>query len=112
MANEQITRKQNDTGPPISDTLKTDGSADDLSGATVKFTLWKSDGTGIVDKNTANTSVEDAANGKVKYTLQSSDLESSGLYYYEWEVEYSNGEIRTYPNTEEGVRLVVVPEGG
>lgn len=112
MTNEELTRKQNDTGPPIDDTLQTDGSADDLSGATVAFTLWPvGTDTPTVDENTSNVTVEDAANGQVEYSFASNDLNSTGVFYYEWEVTFSSGEIRTYPNDERGVPLKVVEEG-
>lgn len=105
-----ITRKENDTGPPIESTLTTDGVADDLTGADVVFTLWKeSDGTLKVEEATAT--VVDASAGEVRYDLQSGDLDETGLFLFEWEVTFSDGTIQTYPNRREGARLHVIPEG-
>lgn len=91
------TRIQNDTGRPLQDTLKTDGSADDLSGATVAFTMWDpSDGTVKIDENTANVTITDAANGEVQYDFATGDLDTVDLWFFEWEVTYSDGTVITY----------------
>lgn len=93
-------------------TLQTDGSTDDLTGATVAFTLWPvGSDTPTVDENTANVTVTSAADGQVEYALQTGDLDAVGDYYYEWEVTLSSGEVRTYPNDRDGVPLEVLPEG-
>ena len=93
-----VTRVQNDTGPPIRDQLVTDGDPDDIDGATVAFTLWEAGGskTIIVDENTANVTIEDAATGQVRYDFQSGDLSDVDTYAYEWEVTYADGTIITY----------------
>ena len=108
--NKQIEREQGDTGPPVDDTLKSDDSADDLTGATVAFSLWQSDGTVVVDEDTSNVTVEDAAAGDVEYAFSGTDLDSAGLHFYEWTVTFSDGTELTYPNTEaDGVPLYVNP---
>lgn len=105
------TRVQNDTGRKLQDTLKTDGSADDISGATVAFSMWDSD-TVKIDENTANTNVTDAANGEVEYDFQSGDLDTAQLWFFEWEVTFSDGTIITY-RREDGTpkELLVLEEG-
>lgn len=92
------TRIENDTGRPIKDTLKTDGTADDVSGATVAFTMWDpSDGTVKIDENTANVALAtDGTDGRVNYEFASGDLDSPGTYAFEWEVTFSDGTIVTY----------------
>ena len=92
------TRVENDTGPPIKDTLETDGSADDLTGATVAFTLWDpSDGTVKIDENTSNvTFTTDGSDGKVEYEFAADDLDTVGVYAVEWEVTFADGTVVTY----------------
>lgn len=116
MVNEQLSRKQNDGGPPISDTLNLDGSGDDLTGATVRFTMWPvgDRSNPKVDKNTSQVTVEDAGAGDVKFDFANdgSDLDTVGDFYYEWQVDLSSGETRTFPNDRDGVSLRVIEEGG
>lgn len=91
------TRIQNDTGRPIRDQLTTDGSADDITGATVVFTMWDAETDAVkIDENTANVTIDDAATGKVRYDFQSGDLDTAGVFAFEWEVTYADGTIITY----------------
>jgi len=112
-----VRRTEGDTGPPIKDTLATDGSADDLSGATVVFTLWdpQSD-TLIQDENTANVTIEPDGQGTVTYEFDGSDLDISvsikRQLHYEWEVTFSSGEIRTYRASDGSPKSITVFEEG
>jgi len=89
--------KEDDTEPVLEATLQNpDGSGVDLSGAGVDIRITEArGGSNVVN---ADASIQDAANGVVRYTLQSSDTENDGRYRVEFEVEYSSGKIETYPN--------------
>ena len=106
---EVIKRKQGDTGPDIVATLKNgDGTVANLTGATVKFNLRGPTGTLVVDHATAT--VLDAANGRVKYAIQSGNLAALGAHRMEWEVAFGGGgPTITYPNDGDD-RLIVVPQ--
>lgn len=107
------TRIQNDTGRVINDTLQTDGSADDVTGATVAFTLWDADdGTLKVDENTANVTLSDAANGTVEYSPAANDFNTTGLFNYEWEVTFSGGTIVTYRASDGDPKTIRVKSEG
>lgn len=112
-----VRRTEGDTGPPIKDTLQTDGSADDLSGATVAFTLWDpQDDTLIQDENTSNVDVEPDGTGTVQYNFTDTDLDISvsikRQLRYEWEVTFSSGEVRTYRASDGAPKSITVFEEG
>jgi hypothetical protein len=96
MSTADYTRIQNDTGRPIKDTLQTDGSADDLSGATVVFTMWQKGEPPKIDENSSNVDVEPAGTGTVDYNFQAGDLDTVARFFYEWEVTFADGTIVTY----------------
>jgi len=53
----------------------------------------------VVDADTAGrVTVEDAENGLVRYEWGPSDTAESGFFQAEFEVEYSDGAIETFPN--------------
>lgn len=107
------TRIQNDTGRPIRDTLKTDGSADSLSGATVVFSLWvPGSDTPKVDENSSDVTVEPNGTGTVRYDFQSGDLDTAGLFYFEWEVTFADGTIVTYRKPDGSPKTLRVREEG
>lgn len=96
-ARDRFTIRQNDTDPPIDDTLQDeDGSAEDLSSGvdSVDFHLQAADGTTKVD---ATGSITDGANGKVEYEWSSGDTDTEGWYKAEWQVNYSDGDTGTFP---------------
>lgn len=97
--------KRDDTQPDIEATLQyDDGSAIDLSGATVKFIMASQSGT--VKVNTTAT-VVDAVAGKVKYQWQTGDTDTAGTYYAEFEVTFPGGKKLTVPNQNHLVVVVV-----
>ena len=92
--------KQNDTKPSLSAQLLSDGSAVDLTGATVKFHMGDS-----VD---SAATVVDAATGNVRYDWVTADTETAGLFRAEFEVTFSDGTVETFPN--DGYLLINITE--
>ncbi len=92
-----FTIKQNDTSPQIAATLQDgDGTAIDLTSATVKFHMKK---VGAAAATTdADATVLDANAGSVKYVWVAADTAIAGSYLAEFEVTYTNGGIETFPN--------------
>jgi len=91
-----IRMKRNDTLPSLEATLKySDGTAIDLTGATVKFYMAKPDGTVVIN---ATATIVDAVNGKVRYEWQQGDLSEEGRYHAEFEITFPNGDVLTAPS--------------
>jgi hypothetical protein len=86
--------KQNDTKGIFLDTLKVDGVPVNLTGTTVYFLLRKVS----VFIRKAATIVEPAINGDVQYQPVLADVEIPGKYEQEWEVNFGDGRILTFPN--------------
>lgn len=96
--------KQNDTKPDIQVTINDDqGTAVDVSGATIKFFMNDSTGTNKVD---GTGSIVVAADGTVKYEWGSTDLDTVGVYDAEFQITFSDGSILTAPSS--GYITVVV----
>ena len=93
--------KQNDTKPSLAAQLLSDGSAVDLTGATVKFHMGSS-----VD---AAATIVDAATGNVRYDWSAADTTTSGTFNAEFEVTFSDGTIETFPN-DEHLHIVITEE--
>lgn len=97
MSNPVFTLKKGDTRPELSITITDEatGNALDLTGATAKFYMDGEDGTAKV--NGATATIYDAANGKVKYSWQTADVDSAGRYLAEFEITLAGGGIVTFP---------------
>lgn len=81
----------NDTQPSISATLTSNGSAVDLTGATVTFEMvGLPSGRPIV---TGAAVIVDDAGGQVRYDWGSTDLAVAGSYSARWKIEFSDGTI-------------------
>lgn len=108
------TRIQNDTGHPIKDLLKTDGTTEDVSGATVAFTMWNAEtGNTKINENTTNVALAtDGTDGRVNYNFDSGDLDTAGVFYFEWEVTYADGTIVTYRSDSGAPKELKVLEEG
>jgi hypothetical protein len=96
MAEPELVFVQGDTAPDLGAVLHVKGNTSspiDLSGATVRFQMRKSDDrTFTVDA--AATVVDDEA-GEVLYQWSTNDLAVSGDYNVQWEVTYSDGRKQT-----------------
>ena len=89
--------KQGDTAPALRATLKDpNGTAVDITGATVKFTLRSP--AGVVVVNEAAVTIVTADAGIVEYAWQTGDTANVGYNSGEFEVTYSDGTIETFPN--------------
>lgn len=88
--------KKDDTYPPITAILQRDGSAIDLSGATVQFQMaLQGESALTVD---AAATVTDAENGEVEYSWDAADTDVVGIYEAEFVITYASGRIETFPN--------------
>jgi hypothetical protein len=92
---QRIYVKAGDAGSTLEQTLKRDGSAVDLTGASVRFIMSESPTS--TPKVDAAATIVDASAGKVRYTWQASDLDAPGRYIAEWQVTFAGGAIETYP---------------
>lgn len=99
--------KQNDTSPFLLATLKDgNGNLIDLTAATVRFHMRAVGASSATVDGSAAIVNEDQ--GAVKYTWQSGDTATAGIYEAEFEVTYSGGAIETFPN--DGFIRVVVTD--
>jgi hypothetical protein len=92
---QRIYVKEGDAGSILGQTLKRDGAAVNLTGASVRFVMSKSPTS--TPKVDAAATIVDASAGKVRYTWQAADLNAPGRYIAEWQVTFSGGAIETYP---------------
>ena len=92
----QHTLVQNDTGPVIQFACKkVDGSALDLSGATVEFLIRRADAESHVNVGHEACSGVDLANGRVAYQFQPGDLSGVGSHFGDLRVIFDSGERET-----------------
>ena len=95
---------KNDTGRKVEFTLLDNGTAVDLTGATVKLHYRISGGT----VKTATMTVTDAVNGVAEYQFGTGDLDAAGGFDYEVEVTDAGGKIATF--VEQGDKITVRDE--
>lgn len=85
-----------DTAPARVFNLKINGTAVDVTGATVKFKI-KNDTTGSRTNDAANTCVLTTPTaGVVTYNFLTGDVPSEGTYTCDLEVTYATGKIQTF----------------
>lgn len=103
--------KQNDLRKDLERQLIVDGAIVDLSTAeSVEFHLNSQPETdsNIINKN---ANIKDAVNGMVEYEWEEGDTDNPpGTYYFEFQVNWSNGDPQTFPN--EGFRTLKIAEEG
>ena len=89
--------KKGDTGPPLQ-VLCEDETGDpiDVTGATVKFSMQ--DESSVNKISLASGNVVDGPIGKIEYVWQAVDTDTEGIYFGEFRVTFSGGEIITFPN--------------
>lgn len=96
--------KQGDTSPAIEVQLEDQsGNAVDITGYNeVEFHMKLPGASSAkVDADTSSgVSVVDAATGIVEYSWSAGDTDTSERYQAEFQVEYSDGSIETFPNSE------------
>ena len=96
--------KQNDTAPTLRTVLlDSDGNPINLTGSTVSFVL-KSMNNGIVI-NSSMTVVTPLA-GLVEYDWQTGDTDTTGTYYAEFRVTYSDLSVETFPNSSNATVII------
>lgn len=103
-----ITYTQNDTYPAIVGVLQHDGAAVDVTGASVRFHL-RAPGAESA-KVTGTGEVRDGPAGEVAYQWVTGDLDTSGVFFGEFQVTYSDGNVETFPD--EPLEIYVRPELG
>lgn len=90
--------KRNDTKGMISCSLiEGDGSAADLSGASVKF-MMRLEGRPSPKVNAAAVVLGDPSQGVVSYQWLEGDTDRAGDYEAEWQVTYADGRVATFPS--------------
>jgi hypothetical protein len=100
-----FTIKKGDTSPSIQSILKDSaGVAVNITGATVKLHM-KAVGSSSLKVDQTMTIV-DASGGIVKYDWSSSDTDTVGTYYVEFEVTKADSSVETFPNN--GNAVVVI----
>jgi hypothetical protein len=90
-----IQLKRNDTKDTIHYKItNADGTPVNLTGASIRFLM----GSGVTVISNDTASIVSATNGEVEYTLQDKDTLVSGTFKAEFEVTFSDGKVKTYPN--------------
>lgn len=91
--------KQNDTAPSIEVALKnSNGRVKSMeNAASVKFHMNDENNNPLVENGTGT--IINAAKGIVAYEWQTGDTSSVGVHSAEFQIEYTNGQIETFPNT-------------
>lgn len=90
-----IQLKRNDTKDVIGYSVThADGTPVDLTGASVRFIMGK----GKTLLTNAAATIVNATSGSVEYALSENDTLAAGVFNAEFEVTFSNGKVKTYPN--------------
>ncbi len=102
--------KQHDQLPELVATL-TDAvdAVVDVSGSSVRFVLSVKGGENVLDEP---ADIVDGPTGVVKYVWQSGDTATVGRYNGEFEVEFGDGRVETFPNNKYIVIRVFADLGG
>ena len=95
-----FTIKRNDTKPYLIASLKTNGVAYNLTGASAKF-IMKLEGA-VTPKVSQPALLNDPVNGVLEYRWSPTDTDTEGIYNAEWEVTDSGGKVITFPNGGDG----------
>ena len=99
--------KEGDTARTLTDTLLLDGSAIDLTGATVVL-VWRLPN-GVVNRRSATIVDEEA--GRVSYAPTIEDVGTAGRHALEWEITFAGGGVLTVPSSGY-IQLVVARDLG
>ncbi len=110
MANTLITLERivGDRLTPIAAQLYQGGSAVNLTGLTVTFTMIADDGTAVVTEQAATLDV--AASGKVSYGLAAVNVNTAGVFWMWFSVVGSGSKVDTFPNDGRKFKLIIHPK--
>lgn len=106
-----FTIKQGDSVPILQCTLSAGGVAQDLTGATVTFSMRLSGYTGVAPGSVLNqpaTVLSPATNGVVTFAFTSAQTALPGTYEGEFHVTFASGAKGTWPDPG---KLAIVVEG-
>lgn len=96
--------KQNDTSPSILATLKDASNTPvNLTAADVRIHMRDVAGSLKID---SPVEVINTSGGIIRYDWEAADTDTSGTFYVEFEVTYTDGAIETFPNT--GKEVVII----
>lgn len=99
--------KKGDTSPAIEATVTDDdGDPLDLTGATVYFRMQEIATHQTVFDKTA--SIVDATEGIVEYNWDAADTDTTGMFYGEFQIEFSESNVQTHPRA--GYKIIEVSE--
>jgi len=98
--------KRNDTAPPLDAVLEAEEEID-LTDATVRFHMAQIDtGELKVNKPAEVVSVDGR---RVRYSWEPEDTDTQGQFHGEFEVTFSDGAVRTFPNPDH-ILIVIAPD--
>lgn len=101
-----VTMKQNDRLPSLAVTaVQSDGTAYDLTGATVVFNMRAAD-TGTIKVNRSSATLVSGPAGTLRYDWGASDLDTVGDYLAEFEATISGRKLTIPTNGYIPVRVV------
>ena len=107
MAVQEQHRIVGDTRTAIAATLKRpNGDIEDLSGLTVNFVMYDSEGSTKVSETSDNVTVTDASNGEVQYDPQADDVDEAGTYYAYFRV-VNGSDKDSFPAVQGELRIVI-----
>ena len=97
-----IVLKRGDNGIGIRATLSNENGPVDLTDASVLF---------LFSNFEINAQIHDAENGVVNVFLEKMHTEKTGEFYAEFEVQFSDGRVETFPNNDY-LRLKIIKDLG
>lgn len=103
---------QSDTATSLVTTLTDSGVPVDISGYNeVRFHMVDGfDAVVIDDDTTGRVNVISDVDGEVEYVFGADDASVVGTYYAEWEVEYGDGSIETFPTSKGKIEIEIIEE--
>lgn len=106
-----VVMKVNDLLPTLDATLKDADGEYDLTGDTVRFVMRSSGGTVIADQTStgSNVTILGATSGRVRFTWQSTEVDTPGNFLAEFETLSSDSKRLTFPNAGH-IEIVFKPE--
>lgn len=99
---------KDNTAPSVTGTISSNGTAIDLTGATVTFSMRPA-GSSTLKVSAQSATVVSAANGTVRYDWAAGQTDTAGDYRAWWTVTFSGGEVQDSPEFDLAV-LAHAPE--